>query len=75
MIQALGELKDKGLIQENTERFLDDQSSRKNANKRGNKLIDNHQEISEKALRICDQFFIKDNIPGRLADDLQENKR
>lgn len=75
MIQALGVLKDKGLIQENQERLLVDQSSRKNDKNGGSKLIDNHQEISEKALKICDQFIIKDNILGRLAEDLQENKQ
>lgn len=74
IIQALGELKDKGLIQEKHEQLLGERSPSKDNKNGESSSIDNHQDIREKALRICDQFFIKDNILGRIADDLQENK-
>ncbi|MBK7963919.1 MAG: hypothetical protein IPK10_00430 [Bacteroidetes bacterium] len=74
MIQALGDLKDKGLILENQKHLLGDQSTRKGDKKEESSSLNNLQEISEKALKICDQFFIKDNLLGRIADDLQENK-
>ncbi len=74
MIQELGDLKDEGLNYENQVRLLGEEKSTENKKKDSKKSPDTLTRITEEALKICDEFFIKDNILTRLAEDINQNK-
>lgn len=74
MIQALGELKDEGLNYENQVHLLGEEKSTKNEKKDTKKSPDTLARITEEGLKICDEFFVKDNILTRLIEDLNQNK-
>ena len=74
MIQELGKLKDEGLIYENQVQLLGEQKSKENKKNDSKNSPDTLARVTEKALQICDEFFIKDNILTRLAEDINQNK-
>ncbi len=74
MIEALGKLKDEGLNYENQVHLLGEAKSSENKKKDSKKSPDTLTLITEEALKICDEFFIKDNILTRLAEDINQNK-
>jgi hypothetical protein len=74
MIQALGELKDEGLNYENQTHLLGEEKSTENKKNDSKNSTDTLARITEEALMICDEFFIKDNILTRLVEDINQNK-
>ena len=74
MIQALGNLKDEGLNYENQVQLLGEEKSTKNEKKDSKNSTDTLARITEEGLKICDEFFVKDNILNRLIEDLNQNK-
>ncbi|MBK9636694.1 MAG: hypothetical protein IPO63_02345 [Bacteroidetes bacterium] len=74
MIQALGELKDEGLNYENQVRLLGEEKSSKSKEHESKKTPETLARITEESLKICDEFFIKDNILNRLVEDINQNK-
>ena len=74
MIQALGNLKDEGLNYENQVQLLGEEKSTKNEKKDSKNSTDTLARITEEGLKICDAFFVKDNILNRLIEDLNQNK-
>lgn len=74
MIQALGELKDEGLNYENQTHLLGEEKSTENKKNDSKNSPDTLARITEEALMICDEFFIKDNILTRLVEDINQNK-
>ena len=74
MIEALGKLKDEGLNYEKQVHLLGDEKSNKNKKKDSKNSPDTLARITEESLKICDEFFIKDNILNRLVEDINQNK-
>ena len=74
MIQALGELKDEGLNYENQTHLHGEEKSTENKKNDSKNSPDILARITEEALKICDEFFIKDNILTRLVEDINQNK-
>ncbi|MFN0189615.1 MAG: hypothetical protein ACKVQV_13015 [Bacteroidia bacterium] len=74
MIQELGKLKDEGLNYENQVHLLGEEESTENKKKDSKKSPNTLARITEEGLKICDEFFIKDNLLHRLIEDLNQNK-
>ena len=74
MIQELGKLKDEGLTYENQVLLLGEEKSTGNKKNDSKNSPDTLARITEEGLKICDEFFIKDNILTRLAEDINQNK-
>ena len=74
MIQALGELKDEGLNYENQTHLHGEEKSTENKKNDSKNSPDTLARITEEALKICDEFFIKNNILTRLVEDINQNK-
>lgn len=74
MIRALGELKDEGLNYENQVHLLGEQNPNQNKKSDSQPSPDTLSRITEEALKICEEFFIKDNLLNRLIEDLNQNK-